>query len=136
MRVVYEEEGQDVSFSEYKKRIIETLEVVESSPFNYSHKFENRANISLLAESSNADDIIIAFNGEVKDSSYANLAFWNGQEWLTPENPLLEGVRRARLLQEKKIKKATIHISDLGAFEKVSLINAMLDLGDIEIDLK
>lgn len=133
VRVVYHAESEDVEFIEYQKRSIQTLEIVESKPFNYSFKFEDRSKIDRLTKQSSADDIIISFNGEIKDSSYANLAFWDGNAWITPEKPLLEGVRRAQLLAEGKIKKARINVVDLGAFEKVSLINAMLDLGEVEI---
>jgi 4-amino-4-deoxychorismate lyase len=135
VRVVYDSESEDVEFIEYKKRKIKTIEIVESKPFDYSFKYEDRKKIDKLVKASNANDIIISFNGVIKDSSYSNLAFWDGTDWLTPEKPLLEGVKRAQLLAENKLKKAPIRIADLGAFEKVSLINAMLDLGDIEIDL-
>lgn len=136
VRVVYDEESEDVEFIEYQKRPIQTLEIIESKPFDYSFKYEDRSKIDLLVKKSEADDIIISFHGEIKDSSYANLVFWNGSEWLTPERPLLEGVKRAQLLTEGKIKKAPIHVSDLGAFEKVSLINAMLDLGEVELAIQ
>ena len=108
VRVVYDEASQDVEFIEYQKRSIQTLEVVESEPFDYAFKYEDRNRISQLKASSKADDIIISFNGEIKDSSYANLVFWNGRDWFTPGNPLLEGVKRAQLLKEGKIKKALI----------------------------
>lgn len=135
-RMVYDADSEDVEFIEYKKRLVYSLEVIEAKPFNYSFKFEDRRKIDQLVKASNADDIIISFNGLIKDSSYANLAFWNGEEWLTPEKPLLEGVKRAQLLAKGEIKKASIHVSNLGSFEKVSLINAMLDLGEVEIDMK
>jgi 4-amino-4-deoxychorismate lyase len=136
VRVVYDSESEDVEFIEYKKREIKTIEIVESKPFDYSFKFEDRKKIGKLVKASNANDIIISFNGVIKDSSYSNLAFWDGTDWLTPEKPLLEGVKRAQLLAENKLKKTPIRIADLGAFEKVSLINAMLDLGEIEISIE
>lgn len=136
VRMVYDADSEDVEFIEYRKRNLQSLEIIESKSFDYSFKHENRSIIDQLVKKSKADDIIISFHGEIKDSSYSNLAFWNGEEWLTPEKPLLEGVKRAQLLAEGKIKKAPIHVSDLGAFEKVCLINAMLDLGELEINSK
>jgi len=139
VRLVYnadEEDGTyDLEFSEYQPRNIKTLEVVESERFDYSFKFEDRKKIAHLAASAEADDIIIAIDDYITDGSYSNLVFWNGQEWLTPDTPLLKGIRRTELLGRNKIKEAPIQISDLGAFEKVSLINAMLDLGEIEVPL-
>lgn len=139
VRLVYdmdtEDAEYDIEFAEYQPRKIMSLEVVSSKPFNYSMKFEDRTKINKLVKSSNADDIIIAIENHVTDGSYFNLAFWNGVEWLTPDTPLLKGIRRTQLLQEGKIKEAPIRISDLGVFEKVSLINAMLDLGQLELPI-
>lgn len=138
-RLVYdmdtEEAEYDLEFSEYRARKITSLEVVHSQPFDYSMKYEDRTTINKLVKKSDADDIIIAINGKVTDGSYFNVAFWTGNEWITPDTPLLKGVRRTQLLQEGKIKEAPVHISDLGAFEKMSLINAMLDLGELEVPL-
>ena len=139
VRLVYdldtEEAEYDLEFSEYRARKIKSLEVVHSQPFDYSMKFEDRTKINKLVKKSDADDIIIAINGKVTDGSYFNVTFWTGNEWITPDTPLLKGVRRTQLLQEGKIKEAPVLIADLGAFEKVSLINAMLDLGELEVPL-
>ena len=139
VRLVYgmdtEDAEYDIEFAEYQPRKIKTLEVVRSKPFDYSMKFEDRTKINELVKVSSADDIIIAINDHVTDGSYFNLAFWDGAEWLTPDTPLLKGVRRTQLLNEGKIKEAPIQIADLGAFEKVSLINAMMDLSELELPI-
>jgi 4-amino-4-deoxychorismate lyase len=137
VRLVYDMDNEDaeydIEFSEYQPRKINTLEIVSSKPFDYSMKFEDRSKINKLTKSSTADDIIIAIDNYITDGSYFNLAFWNGVEWLTPDTPLLKGVRRTQLLQDEKIKEAPIRVSDLGIFKKVCLINSMLDLGDLEV---
>lgn len=139
VRLVYdmdtEDAEYDIEFAEYHPRKINTLEVVSSRPFDYSMKFEDRKTINKLTKASNADDIIIAVENRITDGSYFNLAFWNGEEWLTPDKPLLKGVRRAQLLLEGKIKEAPIQISDLYTFKKVSLINAMMDLEELELPI-
>ncbi|SNS97908.1 4-amino-4-deoxychorismate lyase [Ekhidna lutea] len=139
VRLVYDMDTEDVEydieFAEYQPRQIKTLQVVHSKPFDYSMKFEDRTKINKLVKSSNADDIIIAIDNHITDGSYFNLAFWNGVEWLTPDTPLLKGVKRTQLMQEGKIKETTIQISDLNAFEKVSLINAMIGLGELELPI-
>ncbi len=139
VRLVYdmdtEDAEYDIEFAEYQPRKIKSLEVVSSKPFNYSMKFEDRTKINKLVKSSNADDIIITIDNNITDGSYFNLVFWNGAEWLTPDTPLLKGVRRTQLLQEGKIKEASIRISDLGAFEKVSLINSMMDLEELVLSV-
>ncbi|MEM0942076.1 MAG: aminotransferase class IV [Bacteroidota bacterium] len=85
-----------------------------------------------------ADDIIITIiiDEKVTDGSYFNLVFWDGNKWITPDAPLLNGVRRQQLLAANKIKEAPISIADLSAFEKVSLINAMLSIGTIELSME
>jgi len=137
VRLVYHADANElnweVEYAEYVPRKIESLEVVESNVFDYSFKYEDRAAINSLVRQSKADDIIISMDGKITDGSYFNLTFWDGSAWYTPDTPLLNGIRRQLLLSEKKIKEASISTQDLDAFEKVSLINAMLDLGEVEL---
>ena len=62
----------------------------------------------LFAKKGSCDDVIIVRNGLITDSSYANLIFFDGREWITPKVPLLEGTCRARLLASGKIKTGNI----------------------------
>ena len=138
VKVLYEIVDQkevkfDIAFSRYITREIKTLQLVSTKAFNYSFKYENRDHINELLRQSKTDDVIISINNMITDSSYSNLVFWDGKEWITPDTPLLNGVRRQLLLRQKRIKEAPLRISDLGAFEKVSLINAMLDLEEVEV---
>ena len=52
---------------------------------------------------------------------------YDGEQWYTPQHPLLEGTQRAKLLALGKIKLRNIHILDLSGFKKLVLINAMLE---------
>ncbi|HON17298.1 MAG TPA: chorismate-binding protein, partial [Spirochaetota bacterium] len=63
----------------------------------------------------------------------ANIAFYDGEKWLTPTKPLLYGTKREYLLEEGKIVEEEISTRDIKFFYKVSLINAMLDLEEIAI---
>ncbi len=123
----------DIEYAEYIPRKIESLQVVQSELFDYSFKYENRDSINTLVSRAMADDIIIIMNGSITDGSYFNLAFWDGTHWLTPDTPLLKGIKRSQLINERKISEKSIKEEDILSFEKVSLINAMLDLGDIEV---
>ncbi|MEQ9405412.1 MAG: aminotransferase class IV [Cyclobacteriaceae bacterium] len=135
VRVVYDEEMADVEFSEYYPRSIRSLALVKSDLFDYSYKYEDRSMINRLTDSTEEDDIIISIDGLIRDSSYANLAFWTGTEWVTPEDPLLCGTKRELLINQKKIITAPIQESDLSSFEKVAFINSMLDLGNVELQI-
>ena len=128
-----EEATFNIEYAEYVPRVINSMEVVTSDDFDYSMKYADRSKINQLAESSKADDIIISINGMVTDGSYFNLAFSDGSNWFTPKTHLLNGVRRQHLIQTNKIQEVSIRNSDLKDFEQVSLINAMLDLGELTL---
>ncbi len=140
VRIVYDMDQEDAAYTieyvEYAPKEISSLEVVHSDPFDYSMKYENRKVINKLVDSTSADDIIIAINDNVTDGSYFNLAFWDEKQWLTSNTPLLNGVRRTQLINEGRIKETNITVNNLSTFEKVSLINAMLDLGELEVLMK
>ncbi len=139
VRMVYdmdsEDAAYDLEFAEYHQRKIQTLEIVHTELFDYSVKYESRDKINDLVELASADDIIIAIDNHITDGSYFNLAFWDGINWVTPDTPLLNGVRRTQLLNEGKIQEQEITTEDISSFQKVSLINAMLDLGQLELPI-
>jgi 4-amino-4-deoxychorismate lyase len=79
------------------------------------------------------NEAVIIKNNRITDTTYANLALWNGSEWHTPLYPLLKGTKRQLLLQSNQIVEQDILVTDLMRYQKVSLINAMLELGELEI---
>ena len=76
------------------------------------------------------DDILILKKGWITDSYYANVVLWDGVQWFTPEEPLLEGTMRASLLEKGIIKTAGIRIEDLSRFRSLRLINALNNWND------
>lgn len=102
------------------------LQCVEAPEVNYDHKLFDRSSLNDLFNAKGVcDDVLILQHGWVRDTSYANICFWDGKDWLTPKKPLLYGTARARLLHEKKLAVAVIHINDLYQFKGFKLINAM-----------
>jgi 4-amino-4-deoxychorismate lyase len=92
---------------------------------------------SLRAQApSYADEVIIIKNGCVTDTSYTNICFFDGKEWLTPDTPLLQGTMRRYLLDKGVIREVRIRRKDIQYFKKVSLINAMMELGEIIIPIE
>ena len=133
VRVVYNADTIDIEYAEYHIRKINTLQLVDAQYIDYAYKYEDRSTINQLMDEATADDIIMLKDGLITDSSYANLALWDGSDWITPERTMLAGVKRALLLENGALRTREIHADDLNSFQKISLINAMLDLGDIEI---
>ena len=136
-RLLVKMEVEKVEFVPYQKKSVRSLQLVEAADLRYDHKFADRAPIDLLvAAKGEADDILITSKGRVTDTSYANVCFWDGTGWLTPANPLLPGTKRALLLEKGLIRTREICTSDLAFFEKVSLINSMLDPGEVELPVR
>ena len=105
---------------------------------DYSHKYINRKRLEkLFSQKGNCDDILIVKNGLITDTSFANILFYNGIEWLSPANPLLKGTQRQFLLETEQIITAEIRPSDLKYFKKARLVNAMMRFEDeVDIEMK
>lgn len=137
LRIIYDQSIQEVNHSLYIKQEINTLQAVSGDHIKYDFKFADRVELKELHQKRNKkDDIIIIKNDLVTDSFYANLIFWDGEKWLTPINNLLQGVRRQYLLNTKQIFPAKITTKDIFFYEKVGLVNAMLDVEDINVNIE
>ncbi len=53
-----------------------------------------------------------------------------GDELYTPHNPILNGTKRQKLLQEGSISEKIIKIESLKEYSRIYLINTMLDIED------
>ena len=136
-RVLYASSIEKIEFHSYKICPIHSLKIVHDNTIGYTYKTENRTALTqLFQQRANFDDIMIVKNGLITDSYYANLVFDDGQQFFTPRYPLLKGVRRASLLQDKSIQEADIHLEDIAQFEKVHLINAMMKLGECTVKVQ
>ncbi len=132
IRIHYSEYISKIEFEPYKRKYIQSLQIVFSDTIEYAYKYADRTSIAqLLEKCNNADDILIVIDGFITDSSSANVAFFNGIEWITPATPLLHGTKRAKLLHEGIIKEDYIALKDIDKFSHICLINAFLDIGDI-----
>ncbi|MDI9878015.1 aminotransferase class IV [Flectobacillus longus] len=132
-RVVYQQEIEEVQFIPYQWKTIRKIKVIETSPIDYAIKWLERSVFTqLLQENPDADELIITQNGWVSDATIANLAFWDGKQWFTPDTPLLKGTKRQYLLDTQQIQEKAIKVEDLKHFEKVCLINTFRDLSHEE----
>jgi len=127
-RVSYGEMIEKVEFEPYQQRLIQSLCIIHDNTIKYDFKYQDRSHLNhLFAQRGEADDVLIAKNGLITDTSYANIVFWNGEHWLTPDSYLLAGTQRARLLEEKVIFEQKIRAQDLPKYSHARIINSMLD---------
>ncbi len=125
-RILYAEKVHSVEYIPYKSKEIHRLKIV-SSNLEYDHKYENRDALNkLLQIHSDADDILIEKHGYITDTTIANIAFYNGEQWLTPEKPLLKGTMRAKLLNEGFLHTSKIRKEEIATYTHVALMNAMI----------
>ena len=130
-RIVYSSTLEESTFTEYLPRAIRSLRLVTHDTIQYNYKFEDRRLINhLFARRGAADDVLIVKDGIITDTSYSNVAFFDGQQWFTPHQPLLPGTARTRLLNEGILKEAEITPGDLSRLTHCSLLNAKLPLGE------
>jgi len=137
-RILYDTRIHKIHYQQYYPKKIDSLKVVIDDSIEYEHKLAERRHLTkLYTQRGNSDDIIISKQGMVTDSYYGNLLFLKNGTWYTPETYLLRGTQRQYLLDQKKIEIAKIRVEDIRQYEKVKIINAMLDLENgPEIDAK
>lgn len=141
-RLIYERDIEEIDFSAYQFKPIQSLKIVEVPDVDYAYKWADRLVFNdLLQQNRDVDEVIIAKNGSITDCTFANLAFWNGEKWFTPDTPLLKGTKRSELLEKGKITETKIGVSDVKRYQKICLINsfreldfrAAIDVGNIKI---
>ncbi len=126
---------EEIRHTPYEKRKINNLGIVHDNEIDYSYKFADREPlVKLKNRRDDCDEIIIVKNGMVSDTSFSNLIFFDGVEYLTPANPLLNGTKRTQLLQEGLIREECITVEDLHTFRHAGMINAMLEMDDYCIE--
>lgn len=130
-RVVYDQLDINIEFQAYIPPDIKSLKVIIKDDISYEYKSADRSALTeLYKQRGTCDDILIVKKGWVTDSYFANLVFWDGSRWLTPDTPLLPGCMRASLLENGTIEEAGIRIEDLNRFRDLKLINALNDWHD------
>lgn len=110
----------------YQRKIYRTFQPVVCDDIDYDLKYAQREKLNqLLLQKGDCDEIIIIKQGLVTDCSIGNLIFKQGNQWVTPDTPLLAGTQRQKLLQENKIQTRRIYAEDLATFSEIRLINAL-----------
>ncbi|PWK29204.1 4-amino-4-deoxychorismate lyase [Arcicella aurantiaca] len=128
-RVIYSKEIEEITFVPYVYKEIRTLKLVDIGDWDYSYKYADRSFLTkLLTENQKVDEVIMTKNGFITDCTIANLAFYDGKNWVTPSTPLLKGTKRQQLLDRQEITEKEIKIKDLENYQGVCLINTFREL--------
>lgn len=130
-RITYDQEIRKIDFENYSPRSVRSLKLVDGSGIDYAFKYADRSKLTELQQAKGiCDDILIYQNDRITDTSYSNVVFYDGSQYITPSTYLLNGTKRRYLLERGIIKEQDIGLGDLSRFQHLFLINAMLDLED------
>jgi 4-amino-4-deoxychorismate lyase len=128
-RFLYGEKSWNYEFVKYQIPGIKSLRIVECDTAEYSLKKTDRSFFENLRAHKNLfDDILIVKNNRITDTSFANIVFWDGKNWITPLYPLLKGTKRQYYIDRNIILEKDIFLNDLGSFSNARIINAMIDI--------
>jgi 4-amino-4-deoxychorismate lyase len=130
-RIIYDRELRKIEWLPYSRKLTSLHQFVIDNSIRYKYKFEKRDHLNALKNQMSAQgDIIIVKNNFITDAYYSNLVFFDGEQWVTPENPLLEGVMRGFLIDQKIIRTGHISLDDLTSFQVFKKINALNPFDD------
>lgn len=128
VRVDYDSAITGIRVDLYEIQPHRKLRIVDAGDFNYAFKFSDRDFFrKSLDRYPDCDDILFLKDGHITDTTYCNVALFNGKEWVTPATFLLPGTKRAALIRSGVLREATVTVHDLSGFEAISFINAMRD---------
>lgn len=136
IRISYDGNETTTEIQSYTARKISTLKLVDINTLPSFFKSEMREVIhDAISRKEDCDDIIMANNGLLTDTSYANIALFDGKTWFTPRKPYLYGSHRDFLLDNGKITEKDIPANEIFNYQKIRIFNGMIEFGDIELDI-
>ena len=133
LRFVYDKEGiHDITCTPYIRKEINSLHLVYDNNISYPYKSTDRSALNeLKKQQGDCDEILIVRDNHLTDTSYTNIALYDGEQWFTPSTPLLCGTMRQRLLDCGLLQEREIMVSDIPNYQYISLFNAMISLGEV-----
>lgn len=134
-RVEYNKDIIKTEAIPYVYRKIKTLQIVFNDEIDYTYKYANRAVFEEIRKKTMADDILIIKKGLITDTSFTNVALFNGNQWFTPFEPLLKGTKREELIRKRTILEKKLIFSEIKQYKKIRLINSMLNFDD-QVDVE
>lgn len=138
-RVEYGRDIVSVTVTPYVPRRIERLRLVYDDTIEYTYKYADRRDLERLARQTAAAAgetvVLIVKNGRLTDTTFSNIALFDGDRWTVPDTCLLSGTMRQYLLDHERVREAPVTPENLHRYQSISLINAMLDLGETVVPL-
>lgn len=135
-RIVYAHTVQSVSFVPYAISNIARIKIIHDDEVSYDKKYLQRPHLDdLFTKKENADEIIIIKNNYVTDAYYYNIIFEKADKLYTSDTPLLLGTKRQYLIDQKLVNVIPIHYNDIFTFDRIHLINALVDIGEITLQI-
>lgn len=131
-RVEYDRQITKTEFLPYESPIIRNLMMVIHDEITYAYKSTDRTLLNQLKQrGEGCSDVLIIRGGLVTDTSFCNVAFFDGHHWITPANPLLKGTKRAQLVDLGMLIERDIPAGMIPEFQLIMLFNAMNEFGSI-----
>lgn len=137
-RVIYSKSIERIEVLPYFRKEIKKLKIINCDKISYDHKSTDREFLNkLLDKKENCDEILIVKNNLITDTSFSNIAFYDGAKWFTPAKPLLKGTKREMLIRNLSLNEKEIRVEEIFKnFTSFSLINAMLEPTENIIPIK
>ena len=121
---------RSIGFDPYRPKPVCVLRLVEAEGLDYSFKYSDRSRLDALNDAEPGHEVLIVQGGEITDTTYSNVVLRKAGELFTPSASLLNGTKRQKLLRESIVREMKITVDNLGLFDHLYLINAMLDIED------
>lgn len=135
-RIIYDSKIRQLEFRQYIMRPVNSLRLVETEIKSLPYKPENRSLYNAaFALRDDCDDVLLVKNGYLTDTSYCNIALFDGNNWFTPRIPLLYGVNRAELLKESVLVEKDIKVQELKDYQQIALFNSMIEFGVLVLEI-
>ena len=130
LKFIYYDKMFTMQYTHYKPKIINSFGFVECDK-EYAYKYLKRDYIDNLNDGS-VDEVILTKEGYITDTTIANIAFYDGNRWLTPKIPLLQGSTRQRYIDNGLLHLADIKKSEIDNFQSIALMNAMIGFYELK----
>ncbi len=133
LRLLYSRQGEVklIETIPYEMRHINRLVLRDASHIDYSSKWADRTALDALMDGVAAkDDVLLLRGSHVCEARYANIAFGEPGNWVTPKDVFLEGVMRQYLLDRGELALGDIDLACMTDYPFLCLFNALIPINE------